>query len=135
MRPRYVPREGRRDCGGIAVINNLQLPASAAGDEQKRAEDGLLFQYLARDTQDPILPSALMHSVESHSCIIWLSIRHASNLALSLFDQLQPVHALDTYERRLLIVSSLLHDAGVAVNQENHYKHTFYMILNAESMG
>ncbi|NMB12549.1 MAG: Ppx/GppA family phosphatase [Firmicutes bacterium] len=125
---------------GIAVINRLlqvtgikQLVTSRSG-----LRDGLLFQYLARDTQDPILPSALMHSVENlihYYNIESFQVRHVSNLALSLFDQLRPVHALDTYERRLLIVSSLLHDIGVAVNQENHYKHTFYMILNARING
>ncbi|NMB47198.1 MAG: Ppx/GppA family phosphatase [Firmicutes bacterium] len=125
---------------GIAVINQLvevtgieQLITSRSG-----LRDGLLFHYLSRETQDPILPSPLMHSVDNlihYYNIEGSHVRHVSNLALSLFDQLRPIHGLDTYERRLLIVASLLHDIGVAVNQENHYKHTFYMILNARING
>lgn len=125
---------------GIAVINQLlevtgiqQLVTSRSG-----LRDGLLFEHLARDTKDPILPSALMHSVENliqYYSIESSHVRHVSNLALSLFDQLRPLHKLDTYERRLLIVASLLHDIGVAVNQENHYRHTFYMILNGRLNG
>jgi exopolyphosphatase/guanosine-5'-triphosphate,3'-diphosphate pyrophosphatase len=125
---------------GIAVINHLlkvadikQLITSRSG-----LRDGLLFQYLARETQDPILPSPLMHSVENlihYYNIESFHVRHVNNLALSLFDQLRPLHGLDTYERRLLIVASLLHDIGIAVNQENHYQHTFYMLNNARING
>ncbi len=125
---------------GIAVIKQLlqvtrakQLVTSRSG-----IRDGILFHYLARDTRDPIIPSALMHSVENlihYYSIESFHVRHVTNLALSLFDQLRPLHGLDTYERRLLIVASLLHDIGIAVNQENHYKHTFYMILNARING
>lgn len=125
---------------GIGVINKVleitgisRLVTSRSG-----IRDGLLFEYLARDTRDPIIPSVLMHSIDNlihYYNIEGPHVRHVSNLALSLFDQLRPLHGLGPYERRLLIVASLLHDIGYAVNQENHFKHTFYMMLNARING
>ncbi len=125
---------------GIGVINQLLKVTGIQGLVTSRSgiRDGLLFEYLARETQDPILPSVLMHSVDNlihYYNIEGPHVRHVSNLALSLFDQLRPLHGLSPYERRLLIVASLLHDIGYAVNQENHYKHTFYMMLNARING
>ncbi len=125
---------------GIGVISQL-LQASGIDrviTSRSGIRDGLLFEYLTRNTGDPILPSVLMHSVDNlirYYNLEEAHVRHVSNLALSLFDQLRPLHGLGTYERRLLIVASLLHDIGYAVNQENHHKHTFYMMLNARING
>lgn len=125
---------------GVAAIRSLQQAAGIDRLVTSRSgiRDGLLFEYLSRDTGDPIVPSVLMHSVENlirYYRIEESHVRHVSNLALSLFDQLRPLHGMSTYERRLLIVASLLHDIGIAVNYENHYKHTFYMLVNARVNG
>ncbi|NLK07975.1 MAG: Ppx/GppA family phosphatase [Firmicutes bacterium] len=125
---------------GFAVINKVlemtgisKIVTSISG-----IRNGLLFEYLTQDSQDPIVPSVLMHSIDN--LIYYYGIeephaRHVSNLALSLFDQLQNLHRLTSYERRLLIIASLLHEIGYAVNHENYFKHTFYMLLNARVNG
>ncbi|NLA57633.1 MAG: hypothetical protein GX855_01820, partial [Firmicutes bacterium] len=125
---------------GIGVIKQLLQVSGSSRVITSRSglRDGLLYQYLSRDTQDPILLSPLMHSVENliqYYNIESAHYRHVNNLALSLYDQLRPLHGMDTYERRLLIVAALLHDIGIAVDHENRYIHTFYMMLNARLNG
>ena len=53
---------------------------------------------------------------------------HVADLALSIFDQLAPVHGLDAEARRLLQIAALLHDVGIAVNFYNHDEHGFYLL-------
>jgi exopolyphosphatase/guanosine-5'-triphosphate,3'-diphosphate pyrophosphatase len=71
---------------------------------------------------DPIVPGAfatteaaahaealaLMHELENKP----LHVQHVARLALSLFDQLLPLHGLGPRERLLLAAASLLHDIG-----------------------
>lgn len=59
--------------------------------------------------------------------------RHVATLALGLFDDLAAagLHAGDAAERELLWAAAMLHDIGVAVDYDDHHKHTRYLILNA----
>ncbi|HVP01664.1 MAG TPA: Ppx/GppA phosphatase family protein [Solirubrobacteraceae bacterium] len=59
--------------------------------------------------------------------------RHVAALALGLFDQLAAagLHPGDPAERELLWAACLLHDVGVAVDYDDHHKHSRYLILNA----
>ena len=59
--------------------------------------------------------------------------RHVAALALGLFDELGDagLHAADPKERELLWAACLLHDIGVAINYDDHHKHSRYLILNA----
>ncbi|NLY52605.1 MAG: Ppx/GppA family phosphatase [Firmicutes bacterium] len=125
---------------GIAVIKQVLQASGSSRVVTSRSglRDGLLYRYLSRDTRDPILLSPLMHSVENliqYYNIESAHYRHVNNLALSLYDQLRPLHGMNTYERRLLIVAALLHDIGIVVDHENRYIHTFYMMLNARLNG
>ena len=54
-------------------------------------------------------------------------------LALGLFDQLAAagLHGGDSDERELLAAACLLHDIGVAVDYDDHHKHSRYLVLNA----
>jgi exopolyphosphatase/guanosine-5'-triphosphate,3'-diphosphate pyrophosphatase len=58
---------------------------------------------------------------------------HVSELALGMFDDLvrQGVHAGKRAERELLWAAGMLHDIGVAVDYDDHHKHSKYLILNA----
>jgi exopolyphosphatase/guanosine-5'-triphosphate,3'-diphosphate pyrophosphatase len=55
--------------------------------------------------------------------------RHVAKLAVSLFDQLRPLHALGPLDRRLLIGAALLHDIGQRIAYRRHHKHTKDLIL------
>lgn len=60
---------------------------------------------------------------------------HVSRLALSLFDQLAPVHGLGNGERRVLQAAAILHDIGSFVSFSRHHKHTLYLVANSNLPG
>ncbi len=100
--------------------------------------DGLLFEYLFPKQGDPLVPSVLMYSIDNLMRYYGMQephARHVSNLALSLFDQLKDVHGYGPYERRILLVSALLHDAGIAINYTDHDRHSLYLITRARLNG
>ena len=58
--------------------------------------------------------------------------RQVATLALSLFDQLRPLHGLEEGDRRILLGAALLHDIGQYVSYRKHHKHSLYLIQNGE---
>lgn len=60
---------------------------------------------------------------------------HVTELATSLFDQLNELHGLGNTERTWLRLAALLHDIGDFVGYESHHKHSYYIIENSELMG
>jgi exopolyphosphatase/guanosine-5'-triphosphate,3'-diphosphate pyrophosphatase len=59
--------------------------------------------------------------------------RHVWELSSSMFDGLAAagLHDYGRPERELLWAASLLHDIGVAVNYDDHHRHSYYLTLNA----
>jgi len=60
---------------------------------------------------------------------------HVARLALSLFDQLRPVHQLGDDARALLHYAALLHDIGSAISYDGHAAHSAYVIKNGNLRG
>jgi exopolyphosphatase/guanosine-5'-triphosphate,3'-diphosphate pyrophosphatase len=60
---------------------------------------------------------------------------HVRELAVMLFDQLQPVHHLPAQSRVLLESGALLHDIGHMVSHRGHHKHGEYLALNGDIAG
>jgi exopolyphosphatase / guanosine-5'-triphosphate,3'-diphosphate pyrophosphatase len=58
-----------------------------------------------------------------------------ANLALSLFDQLRPLHEMGPDMRLMLEIAALLHDVGHFVNRKAHNRHGEYLIRNSEIPG
>jgi len=58
---------------------------------------------------------------------------HVARLALEMWDALAAhgVHDGDREERELLWATAMLHDIGVAVDYDDHHKHSRYLILSA----
>jgi len=54
--------------------------------------------------------------------------RHVRRLAVSLFDQLQPLHQFGPDERDILDAAALLHDIGWTVAGSKHHKHAYDLI-------
>ena len=67
-------------------------------------------------------PGALEHS------------RHVTDLALMIFDDLQPLHQLDTRERFLLECAGMLHDIGWKYGQRRHNIRSAEMIVSDENL-
>ncbi len=59
--------------------------------------------------------------------------RHVRDLALSLFDQLQPLHQLGPEQREILDAAALLHDIGWTISGSKHHKHSYQLILENEA--
>ncbi|HXN29516.1 MAG TPA: HD domain-containing protein [Candidatus Acidoferrales bacterium] len=57
---------------------------------------------------------------------------HVMRLALSLFDQLRPIHELGADLRLVLEMGALLHDVGHFVSRKSHHRHGEYLIRNGE---
>jgi len=58
-----------------------------------------------------------------------------TELALSLFDQTEPLHGLGKQERIYLEAAALLHDVGYFISMQKHHKHSHYIIANSEIVG
>lgn len=100
--------------------------------------DGLLYEYLHRYTKDPIVLSVITHHIDNLILYYRLEenhLRRVSNLAVTLFDQLYTLHGMNGFERRLLLIASLLHEIGSVIDVEGRDKHTLYMLLNAPVHG
>ena len=60
---------------------------------------------------------------------------HVSDLACSMFDQLENLHKLPVRFRGILQLASLLHEIGYFVNSKSKHKHSMYLILNSDFFG
>lgn len=58
-----------------------------------------------------------------------------SRLALSLFDQMRPLHEMGPGERLVLEAGALLHDIGHFIHRKAHHRHGEYLIRNGEIPG
>lgn len=123
---------------GIGIIHRL-LKAAGCPELMVSASsirDGLFYRYIY--PRDPILFNVLTHHtnnlIEYHN-LDENHLRRVSNLAVTLFDQLEPLHQLDSSARRLLLMAALLHELGVVVSVESLEKHTLYTVLNSRFLG
>ncbi len=59
--------------------------------------------------------------------------QHVWDLSRSMFDGLAEagLHHFGVWERELLWAACMLHDIGVAVNYDDHHRHSYYLTLNA----
>jgi len=58
-----------------------------------------------------------------------------ARLALSLFDQLRPLHEMGADMRLVLEIGALLHDIGHFISRKSHHRHGEYLIRNGEIPG
>jgi exopolyphosphatase / guanosine-5'-triphosphate,3'-diphosphate pyrophosphatase len=58
-----------------------------------------------------------------------------ARLALSLFDQLRPIHEMGPELRLILEIGALLHDVGHFISRKAHHRHGEYLIRNGELPG
>ena len=60
-------------------------------------------------------------------------VDHVAQLSLQMFDALGEagLHDLGADERELLWAACMLHDIGVAIDYDDHHRHSHYLILNA----
>lgn len=61
--------------------------------------------------------------------------QRVSALAVSLFDQLRPMHGLGKRDRLLLELAALLHEVGNFIGAAGHHRHAFYIIAQTPILG
>ncbi|HTP11861.1 MAG TPA: Ppx/GppA phosphatase family protein [Anaerolineae bacterium] len=100
--------------------------------------EGLFYEQFLRDQSAPLVPDVRAFSLANLTelyDVAWTHARRVEALAVSLFDQLRPLHDCGSFERALLTGAALLHDVGVAIDYYNHDEHSAYLIMNAELPG
>jgi exopolyphosphatase / guanosine-5'-triphosphate,3'-diphosphate pyrophosphatase len=124
---------------GLVVIQSVMevgdFPAIEATEAGLR--EGVFFSRFLEDRGDPPLfedvRSASVLNLAAQYGVDPAHTAHVATLALGLFDDLAAagLHPGDAMERELLWAASTLHDIGVAVDYDDHHKHTRYLVLNA----
>ena len=102
--------------------------------------DGLLLELARAVTgqEDRSLWEGVIHSATAIAQKYHVDPRHGqmvAELAMRLFDELQPEHGLGPRHRLLLEVAGLLHEIGGFVSNRSHHKHSLYLIANSEIFG
>jgi exopolyphosphatase / guanosine-5'-triphosphate,3'-diphosphate pyrophosphatase len=116
LRSMLVPGVGVRE-GLLLQVVAQQYSGAAKSEEEK--------DYAARFLDGVRSFARRMHYNEQHA-------EQVSRLALSLFDQLRPLHEMGAEERLILEAGALLHDVGHYVSKKSHHRHGEYLVRNGE---
>ncbi len=102
-------------------------------------KEGILWDMLPLVVgQRPPIEQQVMASARRLAQKYSMDIQHGqqvARLALSIFDQTQPLHCLGSEERLLLEVASLLHDIGQFILPADHEKHGYYIVKHSPIIG
>ena len=120
--------------GRLAGVDDCLVPRAGI-------KEGLLVEVInghrasfqAEDHVDVVLGSCRAFGRRLH-----FESEHAESvltLARDLFDATRELHGLGNRARVLLEAAALLHDIGVAVNNDGHHKHSQYLIESTEIVG
>ena len=93
--------------------------------------EGVFFASLLDGSYPPLIENVREHSVRNLAAQYDADMahtEHVAGLALSMWDELG---SGDPVERELLWAAAMLHDIGVAIDYDDHHKHSRYLILNA----
>jgi exopolyphosphatase/guanosine-5'-triphosphate,3'-diphosphate pyrophosphatase len=142
--PGIDPERASSLIAGAAIIDTLMetLKLTTLQVSERGLRDGLLVDYLER-VHEPLIPGQM--NVREQSVLRFARTlafdeahaRQVARLALQLFDSAFSLglHRLGRWERELLEYAALLHDVGAFLSYQNHQKHTYYLIHNADLLG
>jgi exopolyphosphatase/guanosine-5'-triphosphate,3'-diphosphate pyrophosphatase len=120
--------------GELAGVDRVLAPRVGIRDGLlQEVVQGHFESFAAEDHVDVVLSSCRAMGRRFHS-----EIDHAEavlTLARQIFDQTKELHGLGGRARVLLEAGALLHDVGVAVNNDGHHKHSQYLIQSSELVG
>jgi exopolyphosphatase/guanosine-5'-triphosphate,3'-diphosphate pyrophosphatase len=141
-------RKDRAEVMGIAAIiittvakwlNMRTLLVPGVG-----VREGVLLDLVAEQYSAQLPSEEVGRAAEAVEGARWFARRlnfnseHAeqiAKLALSLFDQLRPLHEMGPEMRLVLEIAALLHDVGHFINRKAHNRHGEYLIRNSEIPG
>jgi exopolyphosphatase/guanosine-5'-triphosphate,3'-diphosphate pyrophosphatase len=142
----HVPgiKPGRADLilAGAIVVQTVLEVAEAEGIEATEAglREGVFFEHLLAAEHPPLFGSVREASVHNLALTYHDDLahpEHVARLALRLWDALADAgaHPGDPAERELLWAAAMLHDIGMAVDYDDHHKHSRYLIRSAAPAG
>jgi exopolyphosphatase/guanosine-5'-triphosphate,3'-diphosphate pyrophosphatase len=100
--------------------------------------EGLFYQHFLSPADPPLLANQREFSILNLARLYSYERAHCekvAEIALSLYDQLGPIHLYGAWERELLGYAALIHDIGVQVGYYDHHKHSAYLVFNATMLG
>ncbi len=137
-------KPGRADVilAAALVIDCVMEAGAFDGIEATEAglREGVFFETLLEGTDPPLFDDVRVASVHNLAASYDADARHAAHvahLALALWDDLADagLHPGDARERELLWAAARLHDVGMAVDYDDHHKHSRYLVLSAGMPG
>src|SRR4051812_21913924 len=135
--PGIKPDRGDVILGGASVLATVM--DEGGFDELEVTEEGLregVFFERILDADPPLLPDVRRASVENLASRYQDDLehpRHVVELSEQILDGLASNGLFEPgdADRELLWAAGMLHDIGVAVDYDDHHKHSRYLILNA----
>jgi exopolyphosphatase/guanosine-5'-triphosphate,3'-diphosphate pyrophosphatase len=135
--PGIKPERGDLILAGAAAIQGVVAAGGFDGVEVTEAglREGVFFERLLADSDPPLIDDVRARSVWNLAGQYGVDPDHTAHvamLALALFDDLAAagLHPGDAIERELLWSACTVHDIGVAVDYDDHHKHSRYLVLN-----
>jgi exopolyphosphatase / guanosine-5'-triphosphate,3'-diphosphate pyrophosphatase len=96
--------------------------------------EGIFYEHFLTDQKTPLFSDVRKASVLNVARLYNFQEEHAEHvvhLATSLFDQIQDDEFCGEAERELLWAACMLHDIGMAIDYNDHHRHSYYLILNS----
>ncbi|WP_238881317.1 Ppx/GppA phosphatase family protein [Clostridium sp. YIM B02551] len=98
--------------------------------------EGIIFDYITKNFAP--IDDILDYSIQGIMETLHVNIKHAKHvhdITKRLFEQMEPLHHLNSSYNKIVKTASLLHDCGISIKYYNHHKHSFYVILNSYMNG
>lgn len=132
------PDRGDVILGGAVVLEAAMDHGGFRAVEVTEAglREGVMFEQMLKANDPPLLDDVRRASVENLAHRYGSDqahVQHVARLSLQMFDSLgrAGLHNLDGEERELLWAACMLHDIGVAIDYDDHHRHSRYLVLNS----
>jgi exopolyphosphatase/guanosine-5'-triphosphate,3'-diphosphate pyrophosphatase len=120
------------------IVDLLGVDGFVVSDAALR--EGLLVDRVASRPTPPVLHR--LGDIRRRSVVRMANAFHqdlghiaqATDLALELFDGLEPAHGLSAADRDLLEAAGLLHNVGLFISHAAHHRHSYYVIRNTDQL-
>jgi exopolyphosphatase/guanosine-5'-triphosphate,3'-diphosphate pyrophosphatase len=127
---------------GAVVVRTVIEAGGFDGLEVTEAglREGVFFERHLAPADPPLFADVRRASVENLAAQYGVDpahTDHVAQLSLQMFDGLARLglHPGDAVERELVWAAAMLHDVGMAIDYDDHHKHSRYLILNGALPG
>lgn len=127
---------------GAVVVQTVIRAGGFDGVDVTEAglREGIFFERHLAPNDPPLFGDVRRASVENLAAQYRVDPAHTDHVArltLQMFDELAALrlHDGDPVERELVWAAAMLHDVGMAIDYDDHHKHSRYLILNGALPG